>query len=186
MAARREREVWRHTRDNSQDRHQGRTNTARLVAGANELCTVAPTICGSWVRNLVHVTQLAPGILIWLQYLRKICAPWCSFLPKGLLHWKLWGTEPKSQGCVNCKCISVPQVAWHVILCVSQSTNPQGCTMNEMQILCSESCAGFATNVCSGEGFTCAVNYVLSHKAIISNYTQQVPSSKACSFSASL
>jgi len=45
--------------------------------------------------------------------------------------------------------------------------------------------AGFATNVCSGEGITCAVNYLLGLKAIISHYTQQVPSSKACSFSAS-
>jgi len=30
--------------------------------------------------------------------------------------------------------------------------------MHEMQILRSESCVGFATNVCSGEGVTCAVN----------------------------
>jgi hypothetical protein len=71
---------------NSQDRHQGRTNTARQVSRATEYCTAAPTICGSWVRNLVHVTHLAHGILSWLQHLRKICASWCSLLPKGLLH----------------------------------------------------------------------------------------------------
>ena len=54
--------------------------------------------------------------------------------------------------------------------------------MHQMQIQCSELCAGFVTNACSGEGVTCAVNCVLSGKAIVSNYTQQVPS-KACSFS---
>ena len=56
-----------------------------------------PTICGSWVRNLVHATHLAPGILSWLHHLQKICAPWCNLLQKGLLHWKLWETQPRSQ-----------------------------------------------------------------------------------------
>ena len=36
--------------------------------------------------------------------------------------------------------------------------------MHEMQN------AGFATNICSGEGVTCAVIYLLNRKAIISNY----------------
>jgi len=39
--------------------------------------------------------------------------------------------------------------------------------MHEMQILCSESCAVLATNVFSGKGVTCAVNYLLNRKAII-------------------
>jgi hypothetical protein len=57
--------------------------------------------------------------------------------------------------------------------------------MHEIEILRSEYCAGFATNVCSGERVACAVNCVLSLKAIISDYAQEVSSSKACSFSAS-
>jgi hypothetical protein len=45
---------------NSNGRHQGRTNTACQVGRATELGTIAPTVCGSWVSNLVHVTHLAP------------------------------------------------------------------------------------------------------------------------------
>jgi len=68
--------MWRVTYlNNSQGRHQGHTNTARQVAGATELCRVAPTIGGSCVRNLVHVTHLAHGILRWLLHVWKICAP---------------------------------------------------------------------------------------------------------------
>ena len=58
----------------------------------------------------------------------------------------------------NC---SGPQVARHVILCASQSTNTQQHTLDVMQILCSQRYAGFATNVSSDKGFTCAVNYLL-------------------------
>jgi len=88
-------------------------------------------------------------------------------------------------GCVSCKCISVAQVAWHVILCVSVNI-PSGAhdasiANSTLRILCL-----LATNVCSGERVTCAANCILTRKAIISNYMQQVPSSKACSFSASL
>ena len=50
---------------------------------------------------------------------------------------------------------------------VSQSTSPQQHTLDVMQILCSQCCAGFATNVSSDEGFTCSVNYLLNRKAII-------------------
>ena len=62
---------------------------------------------------------------------------------------------------MNYKYISGPQVARHVILCASQSKNPQQHTLGVMQILYSQCCAGFATNVPSDEGFTCAVNYLL-------------------------
>jgi len=72
-----------------------------------------------------------------------------------------------------------------------------------MQILCSQCCAGFATNVSSDEGFTCAVHYLLftcavhyllftcavhyllNSKAIVPNYTQQSATREAASFSAS-
>ena len=57
--------------------------------------------------------------------------------------------------------------------------------MHVMQILCSEICAGFPTNVSSDEGLCVLYISLLNYKAMISNYTQQVPSSKACSFSGS-
>jgi len=62
---------------------------------------------------------------------------------------------------VNYKYISGPQVARHVILCATQSTNPQQHTLDVMQILYSQRYAGFATNVHSDEGFTCALNFLL-------------------------
>jgi len=68
----REREMMSHL--NSQSRNQGHINTARQVARATELGTVATNNCGSGVRNLVHVTHLALGILSWLLHLWKICA----------------------------------------------------------------------------------------------------------------
>jgi len=86
---------------------------------------------------------------------------------------------------VNYKCISGPQFARHVILCVSQSTCPQEHTLDVMPILCSQCSTSFTTNVSSDEGFTCAVNYLLNCRAIISNYTQQSISREAASFSAS-
>jgi hypothetical protein len=54
-------------------------------------------------------------------------------------------------GRVHYKCISGPEFARHVILCVSQSTYPQQHTLDVMQIVCSQCCAGFATNVSSDE-----------------------------------
>jgi hypothetical protein len=36
------------------------------VAEATKFCTVAPNICGSSARNLLHVTLLTPRILRWL------------------------------------------------------------------------------------------------------------------------
>ena len=68
---------------------------------------------------------------------------------------------------MNCKCISGPQVARHIILCASQSTYPQQHMLDVMQILCSQRCAGFATNVSSDEGYICAVNCLLNRRAII-------------------
>jgi hypothetical protein len=49
------------------------------------------------------------------------------------------------------------QVARHIILCIT--AYPQEYTLDEMQILCSESCASFATNISSDEGVTFAVNF---------------------------
>jgi hypothetical protein len=38
------------------------------VTRGNKFCRVAPKICGSSVWNLLHVTLLAPTILMWLLY----------------------------------------------------------------------------------------------------------------------
>jgi hypothetical protein len=37
--------------------------TGRKVPAATKFCTVATNICGISLRNLFHVTHLAPGIL---------------------------------------------------------------------------------------------------------------------------
>ena len=74
----------------------------------------------------------------------------------------------KVTGYVNYKCISGPRVARLIILHHSQ--HPQEHTLDVTQILCPQCCASFATNVSSDDGFTCAVNYLLNRRAIISNY----------------
>ena len=83
-----------------------------------------------------------------------------TFMEKSVHYWcrllELYSTEVRI--CVNYKCISGPRVARHVILCASQPTNPQQHKLDIMQILCSQRCAGFAKNVSSDEGSTCAVN----------------------------
>ena len=40
-----------------------------------EFCTVAPNVCGSSVRKLLHVTLLMPRILRWLLDFWKISTP---------------------------------------------------------------------------------------------------------------
>jgi hypothetical protein len=53
---------------------QGCTNPGRqMVAMATKFCTVALTIYVSSVRNLVHVTILAPRFYRWLSDFWKIC-----------------------------------------------------------------------------------------------------------------
>jgi len=133
--------------NNSQGRHQGRTNSAREVAGATELWTVAPNIGGSWVRNLVHVNHLAPGLLRWLLRVWKICAPLVYSWQKGC-----WAA--------SFDCISGPPGCMaRNSLCVSHLAYPQEHTLDEMQIPCSVSCAGFDINVSSDEGVTHAENF---------------------------
>lgn len=44
-------------------------------AGATNLCTMSPNICGPSVFNLPHVSLLAPGILRWLVDLLETCTP---------------------------------------------------------------------------------------------------------------
>ena len=44
------------------------------AAVATKLCMMAPNVCGSSVRNLLHVTLLTPRILRWLLDFWKICA----------------------------------------------------------------------------------------------------------------
>jgi len=55
----------------------------------------------------------------------------------------------------------------HNSVCITVNI-PSGAQMHEMQIY-AQNPARFATNVCSGEGITCAVNYLLSRKVIISH-----------------
>jgi hypothetical protein len=104
---------------------------------------------------------------------------------KGAVNWKVLRDSTEVTGCVNCRCNSVPQVARHILLCVSQSTYPEEHTRDVMQILCSQCCAGFATNVSSDEVFTCVVRYLLNRREIIFNYTQQSTTRNSVSFSAS-
>ena len=42
---------------------QGCTNPARQVAMATELCMVAPNICGTTLRNLIHFTRVVPKVI---------------------------------------------------------------------------------------------------------------------------
>ena len=50
------------------------SNPGRKVAVASKFCTVAPVICGSSIRNLLHVTLVAPRILRWLLDFWKVFA----------------------------------------------------------------------------------------------------------------
>jgi hypothetical protein len=43
---------------------------------ASKLLTVAPSICGTYAGNLLHVIRLAPGILTWLlDFLKNVFTP---------------------------------------------------------------------------------------------------------------
>jgi len=100
--------------NNSQSRHQGCTYTARHVAGASELCTVAPNIGGSCVRNLVHVTHLTPGRLRWLLHAWKICAP--LVYPWQKVRWAgSFDSISRPPGCMTrnflCITVSIPSGA---------------------------------------------------------------------------
>ena len=44
-------------------------------AGATNLCTMSPNICGPSIFNLPHVSLLAPRILRWLVDLLETCTP---------------------------------------------------------------------------------------------------------------
>jgi hypothetical protein len=57
----------------SQGRHHRCTNTSCQVAVTTELGMLAPTVCGSWVLNLVHVSWI--GIASWALHLWNVCAP---------------------------------------------------------------------------------------------------------------
>jgi len=109
---------------------------------------------------------------------------WCRLLEKGCKPEVLRDSNEVTDR-VKYKCISRPQVARHLILCVSQSTYPQVHTLDVMQILYAQSCASFAKIVSSDKGFTCAVNYLLNRRAIMSYYTQQSTTREDASFSAS-
>jgi hypothetical protein len=52
--------------------NKGCTNPGRQVAMATKFWMVRPNICGFSVRNLLHVTLLAPVIFIWLLEFWKI------------------------------------------------------------------------------------------------------------------
>jgi len=56
-------------------REQGYKNSGHRVAVGDKFCTVAAIICGSFVRNLQHITPLARSVLRWLLYFWKIRAP---------------------------------------------------------------------------------------------------------------
>jgi hypothetical protein len=60
-------------------------------------------------------------------------------LAQGLLSWKFW-LHFWATGCMTCNSS-----------CVSQLAYPQKHTLDEIQILCSESCADFATNISSDD-----------------------------------
>jgi hypothetical protein len=47
---------------------------------ATKCCTVAPNICGSSVRNLLHITVLVPRILRRLLIFKGLCAPAVIYL----------------------------------------------------------------------------------------------------------
>ena len=49
-------------------------NPSRQVSLSTKLCTVAPDTCGSPVWNSLHVTHLAPIILMWLLDFSRVFA----------------------------------------------------------------------------------------------------------------
>lgn len=53
---------------------QGCTNSGCHITLVIKFCTMVPNICGSSMRNLLHVTILAPKILRWLLDFLTICA----------------------------------------------------------------------------------------------------------------
>ena len=55
--------------------YQGCTNPGRHMTMATTLCTAAPNICVSPVRNLISVNLLAARILMWFLEFGKYCAP---------------------------------------------------------------------------------------------------------------
>jgi len=72
----------------SQSRHQVHINAARQVARETELGTVATNNCGSWMWNLVRITYLVLGILIWLLHLWKNLCPSGGDCWKWAVNWK--------------------------------------------------------------------------------------------------
>ena len=61
--------------NNSQDRHRGVHKYSAPGAWATELGTVAPNICGFWVRNLVHVNPGAWNFKLVATFTENLCTP---------------------------------------------------------------------------------------------------------------
>ena len=62
---------------------QGCANPGLQVARVTKFCTVAPSICGCSVWNLLHVTLLATRILKWLLDFWEVVHPRLSLLAVG-------------------------------------------------------------------------------------------------------
>lgn len=67
--------MWNHftTHNGYYGLSQGFTNPRWWVARMSKSSTVAPNICRSSVRNLLHVTPVTPRILRWVINFLKIC-----------------------------------------------------------------------------------------------------------------
>ena len=111
--------------NNSQGRHQRGTNTARQVGRATELgrwrLSFVGHGCGTWFMSLTWRLKFSAGSYIYGKFVHL----WCRLLAKGLLNWKVWGTHPRSKDLWTINTFLGHQLAWHIILCVSQSTYPQ-------------------------------------------------------------
>jgi len=142
-------------------RWPGRLNLVRW-----RLTNVGPG-CGTWFVSLTGAKnfKLAPTFMVNLCTSGVYC--W-----KRAVNWKFWGNEPRSPALWTVNAFLGHSYMIRNSVCITVNIH-SGHTLDVMQILCSQCCASFATNVSSDKGFTCAVNHLLNHKEIIPNYLKQ-------------
>ena len=147
-----------HVRETATNQRSLTSNTwrSRTISGVNKyrapaFCAVGH-VCGSSVRNMLHVTPGAQILKLAVRFLEHFCTPGVDSCQRDSCTKRFEGFSKRHGDCVLSMQFLRPHFSWCVIpFHVSQLTYLQGQTLGVMEIFFSTFCAGFATNVPSDE-----------------------------------
>jgi len=99
-------------------------------------CTMAH-ICGSSVRNMLHVTPGTQNFKLAPTFFEYSCTPGVDSCQNDSCTKRFGGFNRGHRYCVLCMQFVRPQFSWLIPFRVSQLTYLQGQTLGVMEILCS-------------------------------------------------